>query len=77
MGSDLDDSHEGIDCALFNVHVCRDAITMRFLFSETAMAICSMRQTQSFIQSRQEKVFTPHHALIDTELFALVINPVP
>ena len=43
--------------------------------SETTIAICSARQAQSFIQSRQEKVFTPHDALIDTELFTLVINP--
>ena len=34
-----------------------------------------MRQAQSFIQSRKEKVFTPHHALINAELFAFVINP--
>ena len=33
------------------------------------------RQAQSFVQSRQKKVFTPHHALIDAELFAFVINP--
>ena len=49
---------------------------MRLLFSETTIAICSVRQAQSFVQSRQKKVFTPHDALIDTELFAFVINPV-
>ena len=49
---------------------------MRLLFSETTIAICSVRQAQSFVQSRQEKVFTPHDALIDTEFFALVINSV-
>lgn len=49
---------------------------MRLLFSETTIAICSVRQAQSFVQSRQKKVFTPHDALIDAELFALVINPV-
>ena len=49
---------------------------MRLLFSETTIAICSVRQAQSFIQSRQEKVFTPHNALIDTKLLTLVINPV-
>jgi len=35
-----------------------------------------LRQAQSLIQSRKEKVFTPHDALIDPELFAFVINPV-
>jgi len=49
---------------------------MRLLFSETAIGIYSLRQAHSFIQSRQEKVFTPHNALIDTELFTLVIDPV-
>ena len=49
---------------------------MRLLFSETTIAICSVRHAQSFVQSRQEKVFAPHDALIDTELFAYVINPV-
>ena len=34
-----------------------------------------MRQAQSFVQSRKEKVFTPHDALIDAEFFAFVINP--
>ena len=35
-----------------------------------------MRQAQSFIQSRQKKVLSPHDALINTEFFAFVINPV-
>ena len=30
---------------------------------------------QSFVQSEQKKVFTLHDALIETEFFALVINP--
>src|ERR1700747_2969038 len=52
----------GLFCSFLNRISSRDG-GMRFF-----------RQAQSFIQSRKEKIFSPHDALVDTELFAFVIN---